>query len=113
MSSLTPPIIHNNSNEDAVADYIKTTYYNNVSDADMTRLLELYPDSASLGAPYGTGDMFQYFPMHKRIASLEGDIVIDAIRRFYTRTASEQGLDIWAYCELRDHSYRQHLLNRV
>lgn len=76
----------------------KLAYYSNLSDADSQRLVELYPNDAAQGAPYETGDSFQYTKMHKRLASFDGDAGVDSVRRFFTRQLSTQG-DVWAYCE--------------
>ena len=63
----------------------KLAYYSSLSDADSQRLVELYPDDAAQGAPYDTGDSFQYTKMHKRLASFDGDAGVDSVRRFFTQ----------------------------
>ena len=76
----------------------KLAYYPNLSDTDTQTLLGLYPDDPAQGAPYGTGEDFQYTKMHKRIASFEGDAGVDAVRRFFTQQLSTRQ-DVWAYCK--------------
>lgn len=88
------------SNDALLAELIRGQYYNSINDTTLGWLFQLYPNNASLGAPYGTGEMYEYFPMYKRVASLEGDIGMDSIRRFYVQTASQQGNSVWSYCEL-------------
>ena len=88
------------SNDALLAELIRGQYYNSINDTTLGWLFQLYPNNASLGAPYGTGEMYEYFPMYKRVASLEGDIGIDSIRRFCVQTASRQGNSVWSYCEL-------------
>ena len=85
----------------------KQAYYRNISDADAQQLLMLYPDDPAQGAPYGTGDDFQYTQMHKRAASFVGDAGVDSVRRFFTQQLSPRQ-DVWAYCE----SFRKYIAYR-
>ena len=77
---------------------MRPQYNKNITNAVAQRLLELYPNDPAQGAPYGTGDDFQYTPMYKRVASFDGDINVDAVRRFLTRELSPRQ-DVWGYCE--------------
>ena len=88
------------SDDTLVAEVIKKSYYASISDADMQKLLTLYPNDPAVGAPYGTGNLYEYTPMLKRIASMLGDITVDAVRRFFVQTTSAQeGSKVWSYCE--------------
>ncbi|KAG7445275.1 esterase 1 [Guyanagaster necrorhizus] len=87
--------------DEVIRDYIQTTYsafppY--ISDDILDQLLELYPDDPSLGLPYGTGNDTFGLPIgYKRVASMTGDLVIDAERRAWTQTATQAGVKAYGY----------------
>ncbi|KAI0709654.1 alpha/beta-hydrolase [Cerioporus squamosus] len=85
-----------------LAQLVRAIYFANISDADMDRLLHLYPNDPAQGAPYGTGDEFEFTPMWKRIASLMGDAGIVAIRRYFTETLAARGQNVWTYIYRRN-----------
>jgi hypothetical protein len=79
-------------------------------------LLELYPNIPALGCPFNTGnDTFGISPVFKQAAALSktsyfsspaneliftnivGDIVIQAPRRFWSKTASAKGTQVFSY----------------
>ncbi|TBU30166.1 alpha/beta-hydrolase [Dichomitus squalens] len=94
-----PPI----ANDTEFEQIIKASYYPDISDADMKSLLELYPDVPALGAPYGTGDKYQFQAMWKRVASLIGDVGVDAVRRAFVQNFAKRGVDAWAYVYRRNY----------
>jgi hypothetical protein len=51
----------------------------------MDELLKLYPQNVTLGSPYDTGTQNAFTPEFKRIASILGDLVFQAPRRFFLR----------------------------
>ncbi|KAH9926258.1 alpha/beta-hydrolase [Epithele typhae] len=85
------------SNDTEFAETIRVAYYANISDAQMARLLALYPNDPALGAPYRTGDQNVLTPMYKRLASLAGDVGVDAVRKVFARSFAAQGENVWAY----------------
>ncbi|KAJ7216322.1 esterase 1 [Mycena pura] len=61
-------------------------------------LLELYPDDPALGCPFGTGNnTFGFSSEYKRAAALLGDLLIQAPRRSWSQTASQQGTTVYSY----------------
>ncbi|TFK28270.1 triacylglycerol lipase 3 [Coprinopsis marcescibilis] len=67
-------------------------------DVAINRLFQLYPDSPSLGAPYGSGDeLFGLPPAYKRDSALQGDLTIDAPRRMWTEAAAQAGVKGYGY----------------
>ncbi|RPD58884.1 alpha/beta-hydrolase [Lentinus tigrinus ALCF2SS1-7] len=84
---------------------IRASFFPNISDVEMSRLLQLYPDDPAQGAPYGTGDEFQFVSMWKRIASLMGDAGVIAIRRLFVETVAAFGQRAWTYIYRRDKVY--------
>ncbi|RPD58883.1 alpha/beta-hydrolase [Lentinus tigrinus ALCF2SS1-7] len=81
---------------------IRANFYADISDSDMQRLLQLYPNDAAKGAPYGTGDQFEFTPMWKRIGALMGDINVIAIRRLFVERLALQGQNVWTYIYRRN-----------
>ena len=63
----------------------------------MQRLLQLYPNDPTKGAPYGTGSDFELTPMWKRIASLMGDMNVIAVRRLFVEKLANLGQNTWTY----------------
>ncbi len=63
----------------------------------MDRLLTLYPQDITQGSPYDTGTENAFTPEFKRIASLLGDFVFQAPRRFLLNNLSEKQ-NIWSFC---------------
>ena len=84
-------------NDTVFEQVIKETYFQNISNTDLQRLLELYPNVPALGAPYGTGDEYQFQPMWKRAASVIGDVGVDAVRRAFVQNYAKKGMDVWSY----------------
>lgn len=65
---------YSTSTEDQLRQYMRTNYIVGATDAEMTRLLQLYPADVTQGSPYDTGIFNALTPQFKRIASLQGDI---------------------------------------
>ncbi|KAF8154292.1 esterase 1 [Crassisporium funariophilum] len=61
-------------------------------------ILELYPDVAALGSPFGTGnDTFGLSSQYKRFAAIFGDLIFQSPRRSFTQGMSEAGVKVFAY----------------
>ncbi|KAH9926265.1 alpha/beta-hydrolase [Epithele typhae] len=84
------------TNDMEFIELVMEAYFRNISSADAETLLQMYPNDPAQGAPYGTGDDFQYTLMHKRFASFAGDTGVDAVRRFFTQQMSAHS-NVWAY----------------
>ena len=63
----------------------------------MDELLTLYPQNVSQGSPYDTGTKNALTPESKRIASIMGDLVFQAPRRFFVQTVSDKQ-NTWSFC---------------
>ncbi|KAH9932737.1 carotenoid ester lipase precursor [Epithele typhae] len=63
--------------------YIKDVFTPNATDAELDKLLSLYPSTPSAGSPFGTGAFNAITPQFKRIAAFQGDLVFNAARRFF------------------------------
>ena len=65
----------------------------------MDELLTLYPQDVTQGSPYDTGTQNALTPEFKRIASILGDVVFQAPRRFFLNNVSGKQ-KTWSYCTL-------------
>ena len=63
----------------------------------LDELLTLYPPDITQGSPYDTGTQNALTPEYKRIASILGDFVFQAPRRFFLNAVSDQQ-NAWSYC---------------
>jgi acetylcholinesterase len=70
----------NTTTDEEFKEYFNTIWWPNATDAQLNRLLELYPPSA--GSPYGGGLLNSVIgPQYKRIAAVQGDFIFEACRR--------------------------------
>ncbi|KAF5376472.1 hypothetical protein D9615_008628 [Tricholomella constricta] len=83
-----------------VRTYLKGTFLPNVPDADIDKLLKLYPSDITQGSPYNTGIFNAVTPQFKRIASFLGDGVFQAPRRFFLDQRSGKQ-NTWAFVSKR------------
>ena len=85
----------NTTTDDEVKDYFKTVWWPKVTEAQLDRLLEVYPSNPPDGSPYDTGYRNTApGPQYKRIASIVGDYSFQAQRRkFFTQYRGP----IWSY----------------
>ena len=65
----------------------------------MDELLTLYPQNVTQGSPYDTGTQNALTPEFKRIASILGDLVFQAPRRYFLKHVSDKQ-NTWSYCTL-------------
>ncbi|KAL0947936.1 hypothetical protein HGRIS_010567 [Hohenbuehelia grisea] len=80
----------NISNDTAFASWVQNDFIPGLSDADMQSLALQYPSAPDQGSPYGTGISYDLTSQYKRIASLQGDAVFQAPRRFFLQQRSGQ-----------------------
>ncbi|KAF8260204.1 carotenoid ester lipase precursor [Lactarius quietus] len=81
-------------------DYLFEFFLVGITDAQMDKVLTLYPQNVTLGSPYGTGTQNAFTPEFKRIASILGDLVFQAPRRFLLNHSSEKQRT-WSYLSKR------------
>jgi acetylcholinesterase len=80
--------------------YLKAYYFPNATDSQMDDLLTLYPQDVTQGSPYDTGTQNALTPEFKRIASITGDFVFQAPRRYFLQTVSDKQ-KTWSYLSKR------------
>ncbi|KAH9970754.1 Alpha/Beta hydrolase protein [Lactifluus volemus] len=64
-------------------DYLSRTILSGASSEEIDELLKLYPQDATQGSPFDTGEQNAITPQFKRIAAIIGDIEFQAPRRFF------------------------------
>ncbi|KAH9027863.1 carotenoid ester lipase precursor [Lactarius hengduanensis] len=72
----------------------------NATDAELDELLTLYPQDDTQGSPYDTGIQNAFTPQFKRIASILGDSVFQAPRRFFLNNVSDKQ-NTWSFLSKR------------
>ncbi|EEB99424.1 hypothetical protein MPER_00904, partial [Moniliophthora perniciosa FA553] len=83
-----------------VRSYIKNNFITSITDPELDRLLEVYPQTPSAGSPYDTGIFNAITPQFKRIASFQGDAVFQAPRRFFMQNLSGKQ-PLWSFVNKR------------
>ncbi|KAH9073423.1 carotenoid ester lipase precursor [Lactarius deliciosus] len=81
-------------------DYLSEFFLPNATDAEIDRVLTLYPQDVARGSPYDTGTQNAFTPEFKRIASLLGDLKFQAPRRFLLNNVSGKQ-HTWSYLSKR------------
>ena len=77
--------------------YLSEFFLINVTDAEMNKVLTLYPQDVTQGSPFDTGAQNALTPQFKRIAAILGDLVFQAPRRsLLEKVAKKQ--NAWSYC---------------
>ncbi|THV04430.1 alpha/beta-hydrolase [Dendrothele bispora CBS 962.96] len=83
-----------------VRDYIKTVFLPSISDSDLDALLTAYPQDITQGSPFDTSIFNAISPQFKRFASLQGDAIFQAPRRFFFENLDGKQ-PIWAFLSKR------------
>ncbi|KAI3620784.1 carotenoid ester lipase precursor [Moniliophthora roreri] len=89
----------NVTTEAQVKEYVKTEFVS-IPDADLDRLLKLYPQDITQGSPYNTGIFIAISPQFKRFASFQGDAVFQAPRRFFLESLTGKQ-PMWSFLSKR------------
>ncbi|EIW71103.1 hypothetical protein TREMEDRAFT_27125 [Tremella mesenterica DSM 1558] len=87
------------TNETQVGLYIEAAEPVHPNVSIIGDLFQLYPNNATLGSPYGTGnETFGFAPEFKQIAAIVGDAQFQANRRWFLEQARAHGQsDTWSY----------------
>lgn len=64
-----------------VKDYFKTYWWPNMTEAQLDRLMEEYPEDPTQGSPFGTGLLYAIPSQYKRLAAINGDYSFESQRR--------------------------------
>ncbi|KAF8264081.1 alpha beta-hydrolase [Lactarius quietus] len=80
--------------------YLSEFFLINVTDAELDKVLTLYPQDPTQGSPFGTGTQNAFTPEFKRIAAFLGDLVFQAPRRWLLDNVSGKQ-NTWSYLNKR------------
>ncbi|KAI0060457.1 carotenoid ester lipase precursor, partial [Artomyces pyxidatus] len=83
-----------------VHEYMAQYYLRNAPDADVQQLLQIYTNDTTQGSPFGTGAANAVTPQFKRLAALQGDIALQAPRRFFAQQRSPKQ-PVWSFLSKR------------
>ncbi|CCM06340.1 uncharacterized protein FIBRA_08594 [Fibroporia radiculosa] len=86
----------NITTDDEFLAYIQENYVLGASNADISRVGDVYPSNPSDGSPFGTGDLNALTPQFKRLAAFQGDWMFQAPRRYMLEVMSKTQ-DTWGY----------------
>ncbi|KAJ3514034.1 hypothetical protein NLJ89_g2603 [Agrocybe chaxingu] len=83
-------IMTNITNNAEFLAYVKSNYFNEISDKDLKALEIAYPDDVTQGSPFNTGTANVFSPQYKRLAAFQGDLAFQATRRSFSAIASKR-----------------------
>jgi carboxylesterase type B len=84
------------TSEEQVIKQLSTSL--NLTTSQVQELTRLYPDDPYLGVPYNTGAYMPFgTPFSKQVASIMGDVVFIALRRFVAQELAAQDVPVWTY----------------
>ena len=75
---------------------MQNNYIQGISKTELDRLLALYPADITQGSPFDTGILNAITPEFKRLASMQGDLVFQAPRRFFLQNRADKQ-PAWAF----------------
>ncbi|KAI0091678.1 carotenoid ester lipase precursor [Irpex rosettiformis] len=79
---------------------ILAAVFPNATASELDRLMELYPQDVTQGSPFDTGYDNALTPQYKRLAAIQGDLVLIAPRRFFLQQRSDKQ-PTWSYTSKR------------
>ncbi|KAI9758178.1 MAG: 37S ribosomal protein S22 [Chaenotheca gracillima] len=84
--------------------YLNTAYYPDATASQIAALVATYPDEASAGSPFGTGDLYNIYPQYKRLAAIIGDVFFTLARRYFLNVSSKvhPSVPSWSYLAAYD-----------
>ena len=83
----------------ALRTFLTEFFLINVTDAELDKVLTLYPQDPTQGSPFDTDTQNAFTPEFKRIAALLGDFSFQVPRRFFLDSVSGKQ-NTWSYCKL-------------
>ncbi|KAK1953688.1 carotenoid ester lipase [Colletotrichum sublineola] len=79
------------------ASYFRTVWWPKATDADMARLMDLYPSDVTEGSPFNTSFLNAITPNFKRLAAVVGDYSFQAQRRNLLAHYNVSEYPVWNY----------------
>lgn len=95
----------NLSTTDDLVTYLSTVFFHDTTVQQIQDLVATYPNNASAGSPYRTGDLNEIYPQYKRLASILGDLVFTLTRRVFLNLSStaHPSVPSWSYLASYDY----------
>lgn len=95
----------NISTQAELVTYLQTYFFNDATIAQVTELVESYPDLASDGSPFRTGILNNWYPEFKRLAAILGDATFTLTRRIFlnVHTLVKPTVPTWSYLASYDY----------
>ncbi|KAI0084373.1 carotenoid ester lipase precursor [Irpex rosettiformis] len=84
-------------------EYISSNYLSNATEAEIDRVLAVYPDDIAQGSPFDTGSENALTPEYKRLAAFQGDLIFIGTRRFLLQHRSDKQ-PAWSFLSKRSKS---------
>ncbi|CAA7262327.1 unnamed protein product [Cyclocybe aegerita] len=70
-------------------EYMKSNYFPNLTDKDLSAFGSAYPDDVTQGSPFYTGSANALTLQYKRLAAVQGDLAYQAPRRLFSEIAAK------------------------
>jgi len=90
----------NITTDSEVYTYVEQNYFPEATRSEINGLLSIYTANLTTGSPYDTGTLNALTPQYKRIASLQGDLIFEAPRRFFLQNRS-RFQNTWSFLSKR------------
>jgi acetylcholinesterase len=86
-------------------EYFQTIFFRDATPAQISQIVESYPDDPSAGSPFNTGLLNNIYPQFKRLAAILGDLTFTLTRRAFLSTASEVNPNVNSWSYLASYDY--------
>jgi triacylglycerol lipase len=90
---------------EGIAEYLKEYYFYNATSDQIDGLIANYPDTATDGSPFRTGNLNNWYPQYKRLAAILGDLTFTLPRRALLEysTQVKPNIPTWSYLASYDY----------
>ncbi|KAF4623992.1 hypothetical protein G7Y89_g14184 [Cudoniella acicularis] len=85
-----------------IVSYLSQYFFQDATIAELTALVNTYPDSSIDGSPFNTLILNEWYPQFKRLAAILGDLVFTLTRRSFLTTVSTE-VPTWSYLASYDY----------
>jgi len=85
-----------------VINYLSTVFFADATEAQITSLVDTYPNDQSAGSPFRTLLLNDWYPQFKRLAAILGDLTFTLTRRVFLNTVATE-VPSWSYLSSYDY----------
>lgn len=95
----------NVTTNEELLEYLATYFFSDATTAQISGLLDTYPEDVTAGSPFRTGILNELYPQYKRIAAILGDLVFTLTRRGFLTSTTAVNPDVpsWSYLSSFDY----------